>query len=70
MKSNRDITKILIETSPNVKEADKVIEEYFKFDSIGEKIAFLKGMFDVKCVGHEIKDEATYYAMLNAIINS
>ena len=70
MSSKRDIIKILIEVSPTAEKADKIIEENFKFDSIGEKIAFLKGMFDIKCIGHDKKDEATYYAMLNAIINS
>ena len=70
MKFDRDITKLLIETSPTVEEADKVIEDIFELDTIKEKIAFLKGMFDVENIAREEKDESTYYAMLNAIINS
>ncbi len=42
----------------------------FDFKSIREKVAFLKGMFDVQIVGHENDkpDEMTYFAMLQTII--
>lgn len=67
---SREIVKVLIETSPNVDQADKVIKENFDFKSIREKVAFLKGMFDVQIVGHENDepDEMTYFAMLQTII--
>ena len=73
---SREAVKTLIELSPNVEEADKVINENYNFKSIGEKIAFLKGMFDVKLVSKHDADgiseeksaEMDYWAMLNAII--
>ena len=74
---SREVIKALIELSPNVDEADKVINENYGFKSIGEKMAFLKGMFDVVIisvddgdgVSKEESDEMTYRAMLNTIIN-
>ncbi len=74
----REVIKILIEHSPNVEEADKVINENFNFKSIGEKIAFLKGMFDVKIISKHDADgtseeksaEMDYWAMLSTIINT
>lgn len=73
---SRKAIKLLIELSPNVEEADKVINENYNFESIGEKIAFLKGMFDVKLVSKHDADgiseeksaEMDYWAMLNSII--
>jgi len=73
---SREVVKTLIELSPNVEEADKVINENYNFKSIGEKIAFLKGMFDVELVSKHDADgiseeksaEMDYWAMLNAII--
>ena len=74
----REVIKNLIELSPNVEEADKVINQNYNFKSIGEKIAFLKGMFDVKLVSkhdaegisEEKSAEMDYWAILNAIINN
>lgn len=76
MKASREMVKTLIEISPSVEEADKVIEENYEFKSIGEKITFLQGMFDVQviCVddadgiGKEESDKMTYFSMLNTII--
>ncbi len=73
----REVIKTLIEQSPNVEEADKVINENYNFKSIGEKIAFLKGMFDVELISKHDADgiskeksaEMTYFAMLNTIIS-
>ena len=73
----REVIKTLIESSPNVEEADKVINEKYNFKSVGEKIAFLKGMFDAKLVSkhdhegisEERSAEMDYWAMLNAIIS-
>ena len=75
---NRKVIKTLIEMSPNVEEADKVINENYKFKTIGEKKAFLKGMFDVRLVSkhdsegvsEEKSAEMDYWAILNAIINN
>ena len=75
---SREVVKTLIELSPNVEEADKVINENYNFESIGEKIAFLKGMFHVKLVSKHNADgiseeksaEMDYWAILNAIINN
>lgn len=68
---SREVVKALIELSPNVDEADKVIDENYDFKSIREKVAFLKGMFDAQIVGHENDEpnEMTYFAMLHTIIN-
>ena len=73
---SRKAIKLLIELSPNVEESDQVINENYNFKSIGEKISFLKGMFDVKLVSKHDADgiseeksaEMDYWAMLNAII--
>ncbi|WP_299235804.1 hypothetical protein [uncultured Bacteroides sp.] len=71
MKLGRNQIKILLETSKTVAEADEVINNYFNFGSIKEKIAFLKGMFDVQIIGHEEKepDEMDYFSMLATIIS-
>ena len=76
MKASREMVKTLIEISPSVEEADKVIEENYEFKSIGEKIAFLQGMFDVQVIGvddtdgigKEESDKMTYFSMLNTVI--
>lgn len=71
MKLGREQIKILLETSKTVAEADEVINNNFNFGSIREKIAFLKGMFDVQIIGHEEKepDEMDYFSMLATIIS-
>lgn len=77
MNSKRQKVKLLIEMSPNVEEADKIINENYDFKTIGEKMAFLKGMFDVRLVSkHDVEEvteeksaEMDYWAMLNTIIN-
>jgi len=73
----REVVKSMIEMSPNVEEADKIINENYNFKTIGEKIAFLKGMFDVRLVSkhdaegvtEEKSAEMDYWALLNSIIN-
>ncbi len=77
MKVDREVVKTLIELAPNVDVADKVINENYGFNSIGEKLAFLQGMFNVELfhkhdadeTSKEESDKMTYFAMLNAIIN-
>ena len=68
---DRKAVKMLLECSTSVKNADKIISKYYGFETIQEKIAFLRGMFDVSGFGpeSEIPDEFTYRAMLSAIIN-
>lgn len=75
--ARREVVKSLIESSSNVEEADKIINEKYNFKTIGEKIAFLKGMFDVRLVskhdGEGVSEEKSaemdYWAILNATIN-
>ena len=68
--TNREKVKLLLETAATVEEADEVIEKNFAFESLQEKVAFLKGMFDIDVIGHEEvePDEMTDYAMLKTII--
>lgn len=74
---SREVIKTLIETSPNVEEADKIINENYDFKSINEKIAFLKGMFSIELISKDTIDgvakeksvEMDYWAMLQTIIN-
>lgn len=74
---SREVIKTLIELSPNVEEADKIINDNYNFKSIGEKLAFLKGMFDVEIISEHDADgiskeasaEMTYWAMLHTIIS-
>ena len=61
MSSKRDIMISLIELSPTVEEADKLIEEVFEFNTIKEKIDFLKEMFGLKIVGHDGKDDGLFF---------
>lgn len=65
--AKREKTKLLIEIAETNEEADKVIVEAYGFKTIEEKIAFLKGMFDIEEVAHKHKDIATYYTMLHAV---
>lgn len=74
----REHVKLLIESAPTVEKADELINEVYKFESVAEKIAFLKGMFDVKLVsktdGPDVSKEKSiemdYWAMLECIIIS
>ena len=69
MKASREKIKALIVLSPTIEEADKIIVENYGFENTREKIAFLKGMFDIEIIEHEKLDKMTYYAMLNTIIS-
>lgn len=76
MKASREKIKLLIELSPTVEEADKTIEENYGFTTIAEKMAFLRGMFDIQVVSEhdaagtskERTAEMSYWAMLNAVL--
>lgn len=64
-----DIVKALIELSQNWEDADKIILEFYGFKTTSEKIAFVKGIFDVECIGHERDtDEMTYAALLTSVL--
>ena len=74
--TRRERVKMLILLSKTVEEADKIINEIYSFKTVGEKIAFLKGMFDVELISKHDADgiseeksiEMDYFAMLDAII--
>lgn len=74
--ARRERVKILIAISKTVEEADKTISETYGFETVGEKIAFLKGMFDVELIFKDDADgiseeesiEMDYWVMLDAII--
>ena len=68
-KLNREDLKLLIEISPNFEEANKLIEEQMNFSTTKEKIAFLKGMFDVGVIidqKPDDSDELIYILLLSA----
>jgi len=74
----REHVKLLIESAPTVEKADELINAVYKFESTAEKIAFLKGMFDINLiskhdeigVSKEKSAEMDYWVMLETIINS
>lgn len=74
--SKREKVELLIKIAPNAKAADKVINQDFNFRTIEEKIAFLKGMFDVELISKNDADgiseeksaEMDYWAMLETIV--
>lgn len=70
--SEREKAKLLIETAPTVESVDSIINEYFKFETFKEKIAFLKGMFDCGEIIDQQpndSDEMIYYLLLQGIIS-
>jgi len=74
--TRRERVKMLIVLSKTVEEADEIINEIYGFKTVGEKIAFLQGMFDVELISkhdanwisEEKSIEMDYWAMLDAII--
>lgn len=74
----REHVKLLIESAPTAEKADELIDAVYKFETIPEKIAFLRGMFDVTLVsktdGPGVSEERSlemdYWAMLAGIINN
>lgn len=77
MKASTTLIKALIPVAPSAKEADKLIVENFGFETIPEKIAFLKGMYGVEVFTRkdgpsttpEESAEQDYWAMLAAVMN-
>lgn len=78
MNVSREQVKLLIELSATTKEADEAIEESYGFKTIVEKMAFLKGMFDIQIlfkddadgVSKEQSEEMDYWTLLELIIHS
>ena len=74
----REHVKLLIESAPTAEKADELINSVYKFESTAEKLAFLRGMFDIKLVSKtdgagvskEKSVEMDYWVMLETIINS
>ncbi len=67
---NRKKIKTLIELSTTFEKADEVISKYTDFETVKEKIAFLKGMFDVEIIdqGKDDSDEFVYRVILESIV--
>ena len=73
---SRELVKSLIIISSSIEEADRIIEYNYGFRTVGEKLAFLRGMFDIELVSKNdtegiSKEESTemdYWAMLQTVI--
>ena len=62
--------KALIELSRNTDEANIVIERYLGFQTVEEKIFYLKQNFDVSIIhSTDNNKEVDYICLLDAIIN-
>ena len=69
----RERTKAIIELAPDVDFADKAIVRFLGNVSTKEKIAFLRGMFDINIVRYDndpLPDETIYKLLLDGIINA
>lgn len=64
----RQRVRALIILSRNTEEADSIIVKFLGNVSTKEKIAFLRGMFDVQMVSQAKDDETNYFIMLNSIL--
>lgn len=67
----RERTQALITLSKSTEEADLEIVKFLGDVSTKEKIAFLRGMFDVQIIsrcGQTENDESDYKAMLGSIL--
>lgn len=77
-KISRELVKSLIIISRSVEEANRVIESNYGFRTVGEKLAFLRGMFDIELVSkydaegtsEEESAEMDYWVMLEHIIHN
>lgn len=74
----REKTRILILLSSTVEEADAIVIRESGYTNTSNKIAYLRGMFDVNLIGRADDDstsendsiEMDYFALLSTIINS
>lgn len=67
----RERVQALIILSSSTEEADLAIVRFLGNVSVKEKIAFLRGMFDVQIIsrcGQTNDDESDYYSMLSSIL--
>lgn len=67
----RERVQALIILSSSTEEADLEIVRFLGNVSVKEKIAFLRGMFDVQIIsrcGKTNDDESDYYAILGSIL--
>lgn len=67
----RERVQALIILSSSTEKADLEIVRFLGNVSVKEKIAFLRGMFDVQIIsrcGQTNDDESDYYAMLDSIL--
>ncbi len=67
----RERVQALIMLSRNTEEADLAIVKFLGNVSVKEKIAFLRGMFDVQIIsrcGQTNDDESDYHSMLSSIL--
>lgn len=67
----RERVQALIILSSSTEEADLEIVKFLGNVSVKEKIAFLRGMFDVQIISRCVQtndDESDYYAMLGSIL--
>lgn len=64
----RQRAQAIIVLSRSVEEADSEIIKFLGNVSTKEKIAFLRGMFDVQMVSQAKDDETNYFIMLNSIL--
>lgn len=64
----RQRAQAIIVLSRNVEEADSEIVKFLGNVSTKEKIAFLRGMFDVQMVSQAKNDETNYFIMLSSIL--
>lgn len=64
----RQRVQSIIVLSRTVEEADSEIVKFLGNVSTKEKIAFLRGMFDVQMVSQAKDDETNYFIMLNSIL--
>lgn len=68
---DREQIKAIIELSSTVEDADKVLSDIVGLNTLNEKLAFLKGMFDeIEIVpkNKTVTDELFYVLWLHAIV--
>lgn len=64
--------KRLLMIATTIEEAEQIMFEHTAFETLGEKITFLKDMFgaEVNFKTDDSDEEFTYYAILKAIMTS
>lgn len=63
--------KLLLETATTVEKAEQVMSDHTAFETVKEKIAFLKGMFGEKIPDEKLRDDSDediYRMLLNTIV--